>query len=255
MELKDRTAIVTGASSGIGREIAIAFAAEGANVVLASPTETSKRDKHTQTTTEIIQENGGTVIYQETDVTVEDDVKELANVSIEEYGSIDILVNNAGVLSENPIHKTTEEQWDTIHDVNLKGIYWCSKYTIPSLIKSSYGRIINMSSQRGLIGGAEAKTAAYDSSKGAVTNLTRQMAIDYGPKGIAVNAICPGPIKSKMTPIETEESREQYLEDVLTPFIGDPEDIASAAVFLASDSGRYIHGHNFVIDGGYLVKP
>jgi len=255
MKLEDRTAIVTGSSSGIGRGIAIAFAEEGANVVLASRSENSKMEQDEQTTTEVIEKNGGEAIFQSTDVTVEKDVKELIQTTVDEYGGIDILVNNAGVTSANPIHNVTEDEWDHVHDVNLKGTFRCSKHAIPHILESEYGRIINVSSQRGVQGGAPREKAAYVSSKGAVSNLTRQMALDYGPKGIAVNAICPGPVISNMTRIEDESDRERLLEGILTPFVAVPEDIAPAAVLLASDGGRFIHGHNLVIDGGYVVNP
>jgi NAD(P)-dependent dehydrogenase (short-subunit alcohol dehydrogenase family) len=254
MKLKGRTAIVTGSSSGIGRGIAVAFAEEGANVVLASRNESSKMEQDERTTTEVIRDDGGEAMFQETDVTVESDVEALVDAAVEEYGALDILVNNAGVTSANPIHEATEEEWDHVHEVNVKGVYRCSKHAIPHLLESDHGRIINISSQRGLLGGSPPKKAAYVSSKGAVSNLTRQMALDYGPEGVAVNAICPGPVISNMTRIESEADRERLLDGILTPFVGVPEDIAPAAVLLASDDGRFIHGHNLVIDGGYLVK-
>jgi len=256
MKLEDRTAIVTGASSGIGRGIAVAFAEEGANVVLASRSEESRVEDDELTTTEVIREQGGDAVFQRTDVTVEEDVEAMVEAAVEQYGGVDILVNNAGTTSANPIHEVTEEEWDRVHDVNSKGIFWCSKYAIPHILESDHGRIINVSSQRGLRGGAPTEKAAYVSSKGSASNVTRQMALDYGPEGVAVNAICPGPVHSGMTQGESEEDRERFLEGVLTPFIGDPkQDIAPAAVLLASDAGRFIHGINLVIDGGYLVKP
>jgi NAD(P)-dependent dehydrogenase (short-subunit alcohol dehydrogenase family) len=255
MKLKDRTAIITGSSSGIGRGIAIAFAEEGANVVLASRNEASKMEQDERTTTEVIADKGGDAVFQPTDVTDENDVEAMVQTAVDEYGGIDILVNNAGVTSANPIHEVTEEEWDSVHDVNLKGVYRCSKHAIPHILESEYGRIINVSSQRGIQGGAPREKAAYVSSKGAVSNLTRQMALDYGPQGIAVNAICPGPVVSNMTRIEDESDRERLLEGILTPFVAVPEDIAPAAVLLASDGGRFIHGHNLVIDGGYVVNP
>lgn len=198
--------------------------------------------------------DAGSAIFERTDVTDDADVESTIEAAIDRYGGIDVLVNSAGVTGQGAVHEVSEAEWDRIHDVNVKGVVRCSKHAISHLRESDQPRIVNISSQRGMRGGATTEKAAYVSSKGAVTNLTRQMALDYGPEGIAVNAICPGPIESGMTPIETEADRERLLDGILTPFVGVPEDIAPAAVLLASDGGRYIHGHNLVIDGGYLIE-
>ena len=253
MKLDGRVALVTGASSGIGRGIAIAFAEEGASVLVADIQEVP-RSGETESTVEAITTAGGTAKFHQTDVTDDDSVAAAVSTAVDSFGGLDILVNAAGDTSNNPLHEVTDEEWDRVFDVNVTGIRRCITHAIPHLRESEYGRIINISSQRGLRGGASPEKATYVASKGAVTNLTRQLALDYGPEGIAVNAICPGPVESGMTPVETEEQREQLLEGILTPFVGTPEDIAPAAVLLASDGGRFIHGENLVIDGGYLVK-
>jgi len=254
MRLEDRTAIVTGASSGIGRAIAIAFAREGANVALADVRVDSRVPHEERATRAVIESAGGSAFFERTDVTDEGAVERLIDRTVETYGGIDILVNSAGVTGDGPVHEVTEGEWDRIHDVNVKGVVRCSKHALPAIRESEYGRIINISSQRGLRGGGDTNKAAYVASKGAVTNLTRQMALDYGPEGVAVNAICPGPIESGMTPIESDADEAALREGILTPFVGQPEDIAPAAILLAGDGGRYIHGHNLVVDGGYLVK-
>lgn len=253
MKLADRTAVVTGASSGIGRAIAIAFAREGANLVLADVREESRVPDDDMTTLAVIEADGGSAIFQRTDVTDEASVERLVQRAVEAYGGLDILVNSAGVTGDGPVHELTDAEWDRVHDVNVKGVVRCSKHALESLRESDHGRIINIASQRGLRGGGDTEKAAYVASKGAVSSLTRQMALDYGPEGVAVNAICPGPVESGMTPIESDADEAALLEGVLTPFVGRPEDIAPAAVLLAGDGGRYIHGHNLVVDGGYLL--
>jgi NAD(P)-dependent dehydrogenase (short-subunit alcohol dehydrogenase family) len=254
MTLEDRTAIVTGSSSGIGRAIALEFAREGANLVLADVQRASRVPDDEATTQECIEQEDNTAVFQQTDVTDETAVDALIERALTEYGGIDILVNSAGVTGDNPVHEVTDKEWDRIHDVNVKGVMRCARAAIPHITDSEHGRIINIASQRGLRGGGDTEKAAYVSSKGAVTTLTHQMALDYGPEGVAVNAICPGPVESGMTPIETEADREALLEGILTPFVGQPEDVAPAAVLLASDGARFIHGHTLVVDGGYLMK-
>jgi len=253
MKLDGRVALVTGASSGIGRAIALAFASEGASVVVADIREESQSGE-SEPTVEAITAAGGTAIFQRTDVTDDAAVEAAVSTAVDSFGGLDILVNAAGVTSNNPLHEVTDEEWDRVFAVNVTGIRRCITHAIPHLRESEYGRIINISSQRGLRGGGSPEKATYVASKGAVTNLTRQLALDYGPEGIAVNAICPGPVESGMTPVETAEQREELLDGILTPFVGTPDDIAPAAVLLASDDGRFIHGENLVIDGGYLVK-
>ena len=253
MSLAGRTAIVTGASSGIGRAIAIALADAGSNVVVADVREESRVSEETPPTAEAIAAAGDAARFHRTDVTDEDDVRDLVAATVEAYGGLDVLVNSAGVTTDGTVEDTTEAEWDRIHEVNVKGIVRSCRHAIPHLRESDQARIVNISSQRGLRGGAAPEKAAYVSAKGAVTNLTRQLALDYGPEGIAVNAICPGPVESGMTPIEEEADREALLEGILTPFVGQPEDIAPAALLLAGAGARYIHGHNLVIDGGYLV--
>lgn len=254
MKLADRTAIVTGTSSGIGRGIAIEFAEQGANVVLASRSREPKMPDDEKPTDEVIEANGGEATYVRTDVSDPASVKSMVDRTVDEYGGVDILVNNAGVTTAGPVHEVSDEEYEHVYNVNVYGVIQCAKYTLPHILESDHGRVINISSQRGLLGGATTEKAVYVSSKGAVSNLTRQMALDYGPEGVAVNAICPGPIVSNMTRIENEEDRQRLLSGILTDFVGEPKDIAPAAVLLASDDGRFIHGENLVIDGGYLVK-
>ena len=253
-ELAGRTAIVTGGASGIGRGIALAFAEEGSNVVVADVREKSRVTADEGTTVEVIEAAGGEARFVRTDVTDDEAVRALVAETVDAYGGLDVLVNAAGITGTGAVHEVTDEAFERIQDVNVKGIVRCCRAAIPHLLESEYGRVINVSSQRGLRGGETTEKAAYVASKGAVSALTRQMALDYGPEGVAVNAICPGPVESGMTPIESDAERERLLSGILTPFVGQPEDVAPAAVLLAGDGGRFIHGHELVVDGGYLVK-
>ncbi|WP_331235161.1 SDR family NAD(P)-dependent oxidoreductase [Natronorarus salvus] len=252
--LAGRTAIVTGGASGIGRGIALAFAEEGATVVVADVREGSRVPDDEATTTEVIERAGGEARFVRTDVTDDEAVCALVAETVDAYGGLDVLVNAAGITTAGAVHEITDEEFERIQDVNVTGVVRCCRAAIPHLLESEYGRVINVSSQRGLRGGEATEKAAYVASKGAVSALTRQMALDYGPQGIAVNAICPGPIESGMTPIESEAERERLLSGILTPFVGRPEDVAPAALLLAGDGSRFIHGHELVVDGGYLVK-
>jgi len=253
MDLTDRTAVVTGGATGIGRAVAIEFAENGANVVIGDVVEEPRLEREGDlTTVERIKNIGREALFVETDVRQAEEGQELINAAGEAFGGLEILVNNAGVTTEGAIHETSPEEWDRIHSVNLDGIFHCSKPAVPYLRENDSGRIINIASQRGLLGGATGEKAAYCASKGAVVQLSRQMAVDYGPDSITVNAICPGPIDSNM--LDVEQKEEDIREYIVTPYIGRPDDIGSVAGFLASDESRYITGHALVVDGGYLVK-
>jgi len=178
----------------------------------------------------------------------------LAESTVEAVGGIDVLVNNAGISMDAAVHETTPEEWRRVQSVNVDGIYHCSRAAVPHLTESESGRIINIASQRGLLGGATDRQAAYCASKGAAVQLSRQMAIDYGPAGVTVNAICPGPIESSMNDMTAEEREAIVRDHLVTPFVGQPEDIGHVAAFLASDEARYVTGHALVVDGGYLVS-
>lgn len=253
MRLEGRTAIVTGAGSGIGRSIATELAAEGADVAIGDVEEEPNLPDETVPTHRKIRETDGKAIFVKCDVSSNKDARSLVEEAIDTFDEIDILVNNAGIFPSGSIEEMAEETWDRTFDVNVKGIYNMSSHALSHLRESDAPRIINMSSQLGLVGLAEA--SAYCGSKGAVANLTRQMAIDYADENITVNAINPGVIETSMTrpQLDDPEQREEIERNTLLPFVGDPEDIGRAAVFLASDDARFVTGHCLVVDGGWTA--
>lgn len=253
MSLEGRSAVVTGAASGIGRAIAIGLAEEGVSVVVGDVRRDSRVPDERPDTAEVINDRGGTARFIEADVTDQHDIDRLMDEAQAKYGGLDILVNNAGITGAGSVEAVGDAEWERIQAVNVDGVRNGVRGALPLLRESEHARVINVASQRGLRGGEAPAKAAYVASKGAVVSLTRQMALDYAPEGIAVNALCPGPIRSGMTSIEDDADRERLLEGVLTPFVGDPEDIVPAALLLAGDGARYIHGHALVVDGGYLI--
>lgn len=251
--LDDRVALVTGASSGIGNAITTRFGEEGADVVIADVRREPKLDEE-RSVFDKLDEVGAESVFVETDVTDEADIQAAVDTAVEEFGGLDILVNNAGIYYQYQAHETPTEELDEILDVNLRGVFFGSKAAIQKLRESPNGKIINLASIFGVVGGAN--SAAYCASKGAVANLTRQMAVDYADDEINVNALAPGIIKTAQN-FEWRENNPEIIEewerDTPWPSFGDPEDVADAALFLASDESNFVTGDVLSVDGGWTA--
>ena len=252
MRLKNRVALVTGGTSGIGEAAAVLFAEEGARVTI-----TGRNHKHGQAVVERISRAGGKAIFVRSDVRHAEECIDAVNETMHAYNGLDILFNNAGVFFPHTAVDCTEEEWDLQLDVNLKGTFLMSKAALPHMIEQKRGVIINNSSGWGIAGGDAA--VAYCASKGGVVLLTKAMAIDHGRQGIRVNCICPGDVNTPMLP-EDARMRGLRWEDYLAgcanrPLgrIGRVEEIARAALFLASDDSSFMTGAALVVDGGGIA--
>ena len=249
MRLKDKVALITGGGSGIGRAAAELFAREGAKVVVAD----YKADAG-QEAVQAIKDAGGEAVFIEVDVSVPAQVQHMVQTAVDAYGGIDVLFNNAGVLIFGTILETEEAAWNRLMSINLNGVYLCSKAVIPQMIKRGGGSIINTSSSTGAHDVAP-NIAAYVTSKGGVTLLTRAMAVDHAQDNIRVNAIAPGPTD---TPMLRENMSSEELEAFAATFpmkrLGRPEELAAAALFLASDEASFVTGAILAVDGGQTAQ-
>ena len=250
MKLDNRTAIVTGARRGIGRAVALALAKEGANVVVS---DISQEDCEKIVTE--IKGLGRRGLALKCNVTSRTEVEDMVARTVAKFGKLDILVNNAGIITFKPFLELTDEDWDNIMSVNLKGQFLCARAAAKEMTKNKWGRIINIASiSSGGCGIAFPLIAHYTASKGGVMALTEALALELTPQGINVNAICPGAIDTDMTKGVKESGQlEQVLLRIPKGRLGQPEDIAHLAVFLASEESDYISGAAIVIDGGWLT--
>ena len=252
MRLKEKIVLITGAGSGIGKATALLFAREGATVVV-----NDLDDAKGEETVREIRTGGGEAIFIQADVTEPEPVRNMVDQIIGKYGRIDVLFNNAGISGVGMLHEVEPETWDRVIHVNIRGVYLPSKYVLPHMMERRSGSIINMSSCIAEIG--LARRASYAATKGAVLALTKSMQVDYAPYGIRVNALLPGTI---LTPFvedylrksydNPEEAYESLKKRQLSGDLGRPEDVAQAALFLASDESKFMMGSPLYIDGGVV---
>ena len=256
MRLEGKVALITGAGSGIGRATAVRFAAEGARIVASDISEASASE-----TAALIGDAGGAATAVSGDVASGTDAKAMVRAAVDAYGRLDVLLNSAGVsgridLGEGATH---EDVWDKVMDVNMKGTYLVSWHAAPEMKAAGGGSIINIGSIMSLVGypvGMSNGFSPYNPSKGAVLQFTRNLAVDLAPKGIRVNCICPGYVETNMTRILTDvpESYEFLKQRHPIGRLGQPEDIANAALFLASDESAFVTGAPLIVDGGYTAQ-
>ncbi|WP_400194404.1 3-oxoacyl-[acyl-carrier-protein] reductase [Lysinibacillus telephonicus] len=243
-KLDGKTAVVTGASRGIGRAIALQLASEGVNVVVNF----SGSEQKAQQVVEEINSLGAKAIAVQANVADNESVQSLMNAAIEQFGSIDILVNNAGITRDNLIMRMKEEEWDDVINTNLKGVFLCTKAVTRQMMKQRSGRIINITSIVGVMGNAG--QANYVAAKAGVIGLTKTTARELASRNILVNAIAPGFITTEMTDALPEEVKSSMLSQIPLGSLGEPEHIAKAVVFLASEDSNYMTGQTLHIDGG-----
>jgi len=249
MRLQGKTAIITGAGSGIGEASAKLFAAEGARVAVV--------DRDIEGGNRVANEIGGSSFFLSADVSSPDEMEAMSRTAAERLDRVDILFNNAGVSCVGALHETSTEEWDRVMAVNARGIFLACKYVVPIMIKQNSGCIINMASGAAVMGLAQ--RAAYSASKGAVYSLTKAMQVDYCRFGIRINCLVPGTI---YTPFVEGYLKRHYADNIekatdnlkkrqLSGTLGTPEDVAYAALYLASDEARFVYGSGLVVDGGF----
>jgi NAD(P)-dependent dehydrogenase (short-subunit alcohol dehydrogenase family) len=251
----DRSVIVTGAASGIGRGVALRFGEEGANVVVADLRREPKRgdrydtDERVPTDELVSRETPGDGTFVETDVADPGDAEAMVEATVETYGGVDVLVNNAGIQRIGDSQTTSVEDWRRSIAVDLDGAFYCAKYAVPHLTESE-GQLVNVGSVRGFEGGGG---PPYAAAKGGIVNLTRDLAAELGPANVRVNCINPGYVETPLQDYLDDEDVEAAADHALLPRFGLPRDVGDMAVFLASEEASYVTGANVPVDGGWLA--
>jgi 3-oxoacyl-[acyl-carrier protein] reductase len=245
--LNGKVAVVTGGGRGIGRAIVLALGKEGVKVLINYR---GKKESALETLEELKKLGGEGEIYQ-ADVSVEEEVEKMFNFVIEKWGKLDILVNNAGITKDNLLIRMKSEEWDQVINTNLRGVFLCTRSALKIMLKQRSGRIINISSVVGLKGNIG--QANYASAKAGIIGFTKAVAREVASRGITVNAIAPGFIKTEMTDVLSEEMKRKVLDEIPLGRFGDPEDVANAVKFLVSDEASYITGVVLNVDGGLAI--
>ena len=248
--LEGKVALVTGGNSGIGRASALAFAKEGAKVIVAA-----RRIEPGEETVRIIKQNGGEAIFVKTDVSNPPEVRSLINTIAETYGQLDCAFNNAGISAPtlSLTADMSEEEWDSVININLKGIWLCMKYEIPLMLERGGGSIVNMSSILGVVG-TSLGVSAYVASKHAIIGLTKAAALEYARQGLRINAVCPGFVETTLIEVATNVPGGRELIESLHPVgrLATPEEVAQPVIWLCSDAASFVTGHSMIVDGGYI---
>lgn len=245
--VEGKVALVTGASRGIGRSIALALASAGADVVVNyAGSETAAKE-----TAEAIEAMGRRAITVQANVGKSDEAEQLVKTALEQFGRIDILVNNAGITRDNLIMRMKEEEFDQVIETNLKGVFNCLKSVTRPMMKQRSGRIINISSVVGVMGNPGQSN--YVAAKAGVIGLTKASARELASRGITVNCVAPGFIETEMTDVLPEETRAELMKSIPLARLGAPEDVAKAVLFLASDDANYMTGQTLHVDGGMYM--
>jgi 3-oxoacyl-[acyl-carrier protein] reductase len=247
MKLKGKNAVVTGGGRGVGRAVCFAFAKEGANVVVNY----ASNSKAAEEVVKMIEEMGGRAVAVKGDVSKEEDAKRIIETCVESFGSIHILVNNAGVTRPAMLHKMTEAEWDEVVDIHLKGAWLCTKAASKYFMDQNYGRIVNVTSVAGVVG--TVGQINYSAAKGGIIALTKSVARELARYNVTCNVISLGIVSTEMTEkIRTDEKlKDIYQRRILLNRFAEPEDVAPAFVFFASDDASYITGQLLCVDGGY----
>jgi NAD(P)-dependent dehydrogenase (short-subunit alcohol dehydrogenase family) len=253
MRLADKVCIITGAGGGMGRVAARMFAAEGAKVVIAEFSEAAGEE-----TARLVREAGGEASFVKADVSSEPSARAMVDHAVATYGRVDVLYNNAGIMPEadHSVIDTDVATWDQVMAVNVRGVFLGCKFAIPAMVEQGGGSIINIASFVAILG-CSVPQDAYTASKGALLSLTRSLAVQFGPKGVRTNAICPGPVETPLLMdwlVKDEEAKRIRLARNPSGRFGKPEEIVHMAVYLASDESRWTNGAQLVVDGGITVN-